>query len=227
VSWLLLVALFSFREPSGPDAAKAAVSKFESRYRSAKTLSATFLEQYKENGRLVRAESGTGYFRKPGRMRWEYESPENSLFLVDGKTTWFYVPSDHTATKVPAKESQDWRTPLALLAGEVKVAKVCASVSLAPMPGNAELGPNTVNLKCILRGPDWDNQSPQIAFFRINRETGELEGISVNDPGGITVEFQFANWIFDPPLPEAMFHFEPPRGVAIVNGELGSQAPPR
>jgi outer membrane lipoprotein-sorting protein len=34
------------------------------------------------------------------------------------------------------------------------------------------------------------------------------------------VEFRFENWRFDPPTPEAMFHFEPPPGVAIVNGEL-------
>src|SRR5256886_14361833 len=86
--------------------AAAWASRMEARYRGAKTLQATFLERYAENGREVRTESGTAYFRRPGKMRWEYEVPEKNLFLVDGKTAWFYVPGDHTATRVPAKEDR-------------------------------------------------------------------------------------------------------------------------
>src|SRR5215471_18651412 len=122
---------------------KAIVSLLEARYR-ARTLQATFLETYSENGRTVRAESGTVYFRRPGKMRWEYEAPEKDLFLVDGKTAWFYVPADHTVTRVPAKQSTDFRTPMALLAGEMKISRICARVELvstekAQMEGNMML----------------------------------------------------------------------------------------
>src|SRR3977135_232221 len=82
------------------------VSRFESRYRAAHTLRATFLERYSENGRVVRVEAGTAYFRRAGKMRWEYESPEKNLFLVDGKSAWFYVPADHTVFRGPAKRSE-------------------------------------------------------------------------------------------------------------------------
>jgi outer membrane lipoprotein-sorting protein len=30
---------------------------------------------------------------------------------------------------------------------------------------------------------------------------------------------EFSNWKFDPPAPEALFHFQPDRGVAIVDGD--------
>src|SRR5882762_6522760 len=79
-------------------------SRLETRYRDAKTLQATFLERYSENGAVLRTEAGTAYFRRPGKMRWEYDHPEKDLFLVDGKTAWFYVPADHTVTRVPAKQ---------------------------------------------------------------------------------------------------------------------------
>jgi len=95
---------------------KAIVARLQAKYRSARTLQAAFLERYTENGRVVRTEAGTAYFRRPGKMRWEYAAPEKNLFLVDGKTAWFYVPADHSVTRVPANESADWRTPLALLA---------------------------------------------------------------------------------------------------------------
>src|ERR1700732_1096333 len=126
------------------------IRRMEHRYRAAKTLQATFLERYTENDRTVRVESGVAYFWRPGKMRWEYAAPENNLFLIDGKMAWFYVPADHTVTRVPAKQSIDWRTPLALLAGETKVSRVCARVDFAPdqqpeKPGDAVF-------TCILRG---------------------------------------------------------------------------
>src|ERR1700736_1748295 len=106
-------------------------SRLEARYRGAKTLQATFLERYTENGSVVRTEAGTAYFRRPGKMRWEYERPEKDLFLVDGKTAWFYVPADHTVTRVPARQSGDLRTPLALLAGQMKVSHICSHVEFS------------------------------------------------------------------------------------------------
>src|SRR5215813_13831487 len=107
------------------------VRRLESAYRRARTLEAKFLQQYSEAGKVTRSESGTAYFRRPGRMRWEYAAPEHNLFVVDGKVAWFYVPADHTVSRVAARESSDWRTPLALLAGEMKVSRVCSHVGLA------------------------------------------------------------------------------------------------
>ena len=91
------------------------VRALEQRYHHATTLSAVFLERYSDGNGAATAESGTVYFSRPGRMRWEYESPEQKLFLVDGSNAWFYVPADHTASRAKVNESSDWRTPLALL----------------------------------------------------------------------------------------------------------------
>src|ERR1700730_19367142 len=89
------VVLFLFPISDNREAAELA-SRMEARYRSAKTLQATFLERYAENGSLLRSEAGTAYFRRPGKMRWEYERPEKDLFLVDGKNSRFYVSACHT-----------------------------------------------------------------------------------------------------------------------------------
>ncbi|HMI51348.1 MAG TPA: outer membrane lipoprotein carrier protein LolA [Candidatus Saccharimonadales bacterium] len=208
---------------------KQVVAKFESRYRAARTLQATFLERYLENGRLARTEAGVAYFRRPGKMRWEYEEPERNLFLVDGKWAWFYVPADHTVTRAPAKQSSDWRTPLALLAGEMKVSRVCSRVERTAEE-RPENGQNVI-LRCVLRGEEGQTGQPARAqndavFFEIVRDTGELVRIVARQSGGVAIEFNFANWAMDPVIAEAKFHFEPPMGVAIVNGDepVGSRA---
>ena len=90
----------------------------EARYQHARTLRASFFERYTDGNGGALAESGTVYFSRPGRMRWEYESPEQKLFIVDGTNVWFYIPADHTASRAKLKDSSDWRTPLALLTGK-------------------------------------------------------------------------------------------------------------
>src|SRR5712691_10222270 len=164
---------------------KELVARLEAAYRSARTLQATFLERYTENGRIVRTEAGTAYFRRPGKMRWEYGAPEENLFLVDGKTAWFYVPADHSVTRVPAKESADWRTPLALLAGGMKVSRVCERVGDAvdEKPAN----PEHAMLSCKLRGaatkspkraagelPSQEPTNGEAVFFEVDRSSGDL-----------------------------------------------------
>jgi outer membrane lipoprotein carrier protein len=229
----LFCSLLTFALPVGGDSdARVVVGRLEAVYRPAKTLQATFLERYTEGGRTVRVESGVAYFRRPGKMRFDYESPEKNLFLVDGKYAWFYVPADHAVTKVPAKDSSDWRTPLALLAGEMKVSRVCKKVEAA-VEEHAE-NPENVLLHCALRGaaaePDKNaGANPQATsrgdtvFFEVVRDTGELSRILVRESGGIEIEFRFAHWQFNPAVAESLFHFSPPLGVAIVNGELPAQ----
>ena len=227
----VLCALVLLLSPlAGNREAGELASRMEARYRGAKTLQATFLERYAENGSVVRTEAGTAYFRRPGRMRWEYERPEKDLFLVDGRTAWFYVPADHTVTRVPAKQSGDLRTPLALLAGEMKISRVCSRVELAD--AEKPLREGHAVLRCIVRGEKQDAASAQepenalaagesdAVFFEVARDSGELARLVVRQPGGIEVEFRFENWRFNPVIPDTMFRFEAPPGVAIVNGEL-------
>lgn len=202
------------------DSASLYVQKFEARYRSAKTLETTFLERYSENQRVVRTEAGVAYFRRPGKMRWEYAAPEKNLFLVDGKTAWFYVPADHSVTKVPASRSQDWRTPIALLAGEMKVSRVCERIEVAG-EGQPE-DPALILLKCIVRGTQAERKAGKAtdtAFFEIAKATGELSRVVVESPGGVRMELQFTNWKYDSPAGDDLFRFQAPKGVAIVDGE--------
>jgi outer membrane lipoprotein carrier protein len=237
VRYLFLLPAFcsSLFSPPSIDI-KSVISRLESCYRSPKLLKAVFLEQYFENGRLVRSEAGDVYFLRPGKMRWEYAKPEKKVFLVDGKTAWFYVPADHTVTRVPAKKSTDWRTPLALLAGEMKLSRICSRVtqSLSEPPSTA----GNVVLSCIPKGTTSKASGPSGAnaaseppesleiLIEVQPSTGEIAGISVRQPGSTTIDFHFENWEFDPPVPTSWFRFEPPAGTAIVNGQLPDRENP-
>src|SRR5258708_3149618 len=205
-------------------------SRLETRYRDAKTLQATFLERYSENGAVLRTEAGTPNFRRPGKMRWEYDPPEKDLFPLDGKTAWFYVPADHTVTRVPAKQSEDLRTPLALLAGRMKISRICSRVELAEREN--PMREEDAVLHCVVRGQPktaanassadnpFGNETADAIFFEVNRDNGELARIVVRQARGTQAEFRLENWGCDPPFPDLWFHFGPPPRVPMLDGRL-------
>jgi outer membrane lipoprotein carrier protein len=192
------------------------VQLFESRYSSAHTLEANFLERYLENGRLVRAEAGQAYFLHPGKMRWDYESPEKNTFLADGKYIWFYSPADHTATRTPAKQSEDWRTPLALLTSHVKLTRICSQVRPAPVAKPAQHANSFFS--CTLRNAAADSASHPVLFELA--PDGELTSLVIPQEGGIQLEFSFASWQWNPVLDKSLFQFSAPPETVIVDGQL-------
>ena len=198
----------------------------EEHYRSPHTLQAVFLERYSEGQKESRVESGTVYFRRPGQMRWEYDSPEKKLFLVDGKMTWFYVPYDHTVTKSPVKESSDWRTPLALLTGKADLSRLCSQIDLISQTG---LPPGHAVLRCLPKqekGPVGAEEKDYTeVLLEVDTTTGELARIEIRQPGGIELEYRFGNWQSDIPLAAGLFRFQVPAGVAIVDGTSFSEPP--
>jgi len=205
---------------------------FEARYRSAKTLSAVFLEQFSDNGKLIRREAGRAYFLHPGRMRWDYEAPEKNTFLVDGRYVWFYSPADRTATRIPTNQSEDWRTPLAFLTSDMKLSRICARVE--EDSGGMGSEPGNFVFRCILRGSKegtnsrsavrmrHQDQGPPVVF-EISAK-GELRRIVVPQEGRTQLEFSFKDWKWNPTLPKNWFEFAPPQGAVIVDGQL-SDAP--
>jgi outer membrane lipoprotein carrier protein len=209
--------------------AAAAAHALEARYHDAKTLEAIFLERYSDSRQGLQAESGKVYFSRPGRMRWEYEAPEQKLFISDGKNVWFYVPSDHTVTRAPIKESTDWRTPLALLTGKAKLSQLCENLDVSAerpgIQGDVVLSCRPRGEKANLKNGDEDNLEPSLAnvdqqfdqvLLEVNPESGELADVRVLQPGGIELEYRFGNWQENLPLPESLFHYQAPAGVAIV-----------
>jgi outer membrane lipoprotein carrier protein len=231
---LLLFLSLATASRAQDDSAKSdtPLGRFEVRYRSAKSLAATFLEEYSENGRVTRKEAGNAFFLRPGKMRWDYEAPEKNLFLVDGKYAWFYAPADKTASRMPAKHSEDFRTPLALLTTDMKLSRICSEI--APAKDEKPDQPSNRVYRCVLRSAEQPKAArdasnppqPEVAYFEVTPQ-GELARILILEPAGIRIEFRFKNWDFNPALDKSLFQFKPPLGVAIVDGVLPESTAPR
>ena len=227
----ICLAIVAIIPPSARDA-QSVLRALEARYHHAQTLKAAFYERYSEGNNATEgsAESGTVYFSQPGRMRWEYESPETKLFLVDATNVWFYVPADHTVSRAKVKESSDWRTPLALLTGKSDLTKHCREIEIvdpakthtnasatAEASENRPTRPENTVLRCIPKreSADADQQIREVLLE--SDPESHLVRLIIRQPGNLETEFRFANWQENLPIAETMFHFAPPSGVTVVD----------
>lgn len=199
-------------------AAKTTAEAFDAHYRGLRSIAGYFLEKYTSGGSSLVAESGTVYFEKPGRMRWDYDAPEKKMFLVDGKNVWYYVPMDHTASRTSIKESADWRTPLALLAGKVDLERLCGALEVAdPTTRDTDEKNDSAGDTVLICRP---RKTDENAFTKVTIEVNvedQLVRLGIEQPGDIQTEFRFGDWHENAPIEESKFHFEPPPGVAIVD----------
>ena len=162
-------------------------------------------------------------------MRWEYESPEQKLFIVDGANVWFYVPADRTVSRAKVKESSDWRTPLALLTGKSDLAKLCHTIefvdpSKTENPEDRATNADNNVLRCIPKREAADADQEIREVLLESDPEAHLVRLIIRQPGNLETEFRFANWQENLPIVEAKFHFAPPPGVTVVDeSTLGNQ----
>ena len=124
---VLCLVSFGFALPSVSVVAAAV----DNHYNRLQTLQAEFTQIYQGSG-IERTESGTLWLKKPGKMRWEYRSPEEKLFVGDGRNAWLYLPAEKQARKSSMKKLEDLRSPLAFLLGKSKLEKELQALSFAP-----------------------------------------------------------------------------------------------
>jgi len=131
---------------------------------------------------------------------------------------WFYSPADHTVTRMPTKQSDDWRTPLAFLTTHMKLSKLCSKIVAAQDESPSQSG-DTV-FRCALRGAqDSESSATRFVLFELSPQ-GELSRIVIRQEGGIEMEFSFTAWRWNPALDKNVFQLILPRDAVIVEGLL-------
>jgi outer membrane lipoprotein carrier protein len=186
----------------------------DERYNHLHSLQADFTEIYRGAG-MERTESGTLWLKKTGKMRWQYRSPREKLFLSDGKDAWFYVPGERQVRRTAVKKLDDLRSPLAFLLGKTKLEKELQALSLAS--DVAPLAPEDV----VLRGV------PKSLADRVSQVLLEItpehwiSRIIIEQVDGSVTEYRFTNQRENVAVPDQQFQFAVPDGVEVIDGELG------
>ena len=206
------MASFAAARGANPTAdVKAVAAAVDAHYNHLRSLEAEFTEVYRGSG-MERTETGTLWLKKPGKMRWEYRSPREKLFVSDGREAWFYVPEDRQARKTEAKKLEDIRSPLAFLLGKTKLEKELRGLSLAPDVAPIEQG------DVVLRGvpPALADRVSEIVL-EVTPEH-QIVRIIIQDVDSSTTEYRITGQKEDVRVADGQFDFRPPAGTETVEG---------
>jgi outer membrane lipoprotein carrier protein len=178
----------------------------EERYNHIQTLEVTFTEKSSSQGR-ARTEQGELYLRKPGRMRWQYTSPAGKLFVSDGKYIYFYTPNDNRYERMPMKETEDMRAPLAFLLGRINFNDDFKEFHIQPDRDNV----------FITAIPKSDKLPYSEVTFLVSPDDSEIHWLRVVGQDGSREEFVFEHERKNLPLKDALFKFAPPPGAELID----------
>ena len=196
--------------PAG-ETASALASRLQARYDAIKDFTADFTQTY-EGGVLRRktTEAGTLLVKKPGRMRWEYKTPEEKLFVADGRKLYAWVPADRqvTVSALPADDAP--ATPILFLLGRGQLTRdftpsIATAVAGAP--------PDSLALQLVPKTavPDYDRLT-----LVVDKVTLGLRMLVARDSQGGTSTFAFSKLKENVGVPDARFSFTIPRGADVV-----------
>jgi outer membrane lipoprotein carrier protein len=208
------IALLAPTPPTSPPRSAAEVVRgIQTFYQTTTDLKADFTQTYayKVYDRK-QVSKGKVYFKKPGRMRWDYQSPQARLFVADGATLWVYEPEEAQVFKRALAQSQ---LPVALtfMSGQGRLEDEF-DAKLLPAPGADRLA-----VELIPRKSAADYQSLRL---EVDARTFAVVRSTVVDPVGNLNTIDFAQVQTNSNLPEKGFQFTPPPGVRVID-DLGGR----
>ena len=189
----------------------AVVEKVQKRYDAATDFRARFTQTLTSvvMGRKTNSAGGV-MFKKPGRMRWDYEKPERAMYVSDGNTLWLYEPDDQQAFKQALSTSQ-LPAALAFLTGKGKLA---AEFDITPVAKSPYGTPGDYLLSL---SPKVAEPQVKSILFVVDPKTFDVRESVITDGQGNTNDLTFADIKTNTHLPEAEFHFTPPAGVRVID----------
>ena len=182
----------------------------EERYNTIKTMQVNFVQAFTAPGRKTTMK-GTLYLRKPGRMRWQYSSPEGMLWVSDGEFVYSYDPRDRRAEKSKLKDAGDLRAPVAFLLGKLNFHEDFRQFDSTPQGDDVS----------ITAHPKSDKLAYTEVHFLVSPNF-VIKQLSVKGQDGSVMEYSFDGEKKDPLLTGALFQFTAPPGVDLVDATKGN-----
>ena len=224
VLWSLLFAAARMLHPPPGTAAEAApgaggqrlelktvIERVQKKYDAATDFRARF-GQTLTNVAFGRKTSlgGEVLFKKPGRMRWNYTTPEPKSYVADGTTLWLYEPEDKQAFKQDLKSSQ-LPAALAFLTGQ---GNLMAQFDVTMAGQTPYGGPSDYVLSLVPKEPQAQVKS---MLFVVDPTTFNVRESVITDGQGNVNDMLFSDIRVNSGIPDATFRFAPPAGVRIID----------
>jgi len=182
------------------------IRRVETRYNAARTLSVEFVENYQMQGHPRPPEEGKLTLLKERKMRWDYVRPAGKLFISDGKMVYVYTADENRVERMPLRDTDDMRAPLAFLLGKLDMHKEFRDFSMHPGEGGDWLVARSKN-----------DRTPYESVEMLIARDGSITHLKVAGRDQSLLEFSFKDERLNPVVSNNLFHFNIPAGADVVD----------
>jgi outer membrane lipoprotein carrier protein len=183
------------------------VKQLQARYDSTAGFRADFTQEVESATLGQRVEArGTVIFKKPGRMRWEFNEPQQTL-VSDGKFFWFYQPAEKQVLRTPFQQAFSSSTPASFLLG----------VGQLEQDFTVSLTSETSDVYQLRLTPRKDPEAIGLLDLAVSTQTFDILQATVTDPLGNITRLRFSNIDRATPIDDTPFRFTVPPGVDVID----------
>jgi outer membrane lipoprotein carrier protein len=190
------------------------VNGIQQKYETLNNLSAQFTQiMVSKAFSRQEIEKGIVYFKRPGKMRWEYKEPEKKLMVSDGKTIYWYLIEDKQVQIMNLDEWKSEQTPILYLSGRGKLKD---DFTIEKVEIMKTLDEGNIQLKLIPLHQESDFQS---IMLEVNPTRNIIRRMMIIDLLENITDYIFEDINENKTLPEKLFTFTIPKGVEVYTTE--------
>lgn len=180
--------------------------KVQKTYDSVQDFSAKFTQEYRSASMdSTRTSEGRVFFKKPGKMRWDYAKPDERYMISDGKSLWVYEP-EFAQYYSEALEDSQLPSALRFLMGTGNLRDEFA-VRIRKQDAKK------ITLELVPK--ERSSQFSRLHFV-VENNTFNVVEVTVFDALGNTNTLRFHDVKQNAGLPDKGFDFTPPKGTTRV-----------
>ena len=209
---LLLILLLSSTQgfSDEQDNLDSVVDGIQKKYEQINNFHATFIQEVEVKAlNKVQKADGEVWFKKPGKMRWNYNTPNMDQIVSDGKTFWFYDEEEKQVIETPINQVSETQSTTTLLSGLGNI-KELFNASFAD-PG--EVNSNGSYLIDLV--PKGDEEYNKVTIS-VNKKDMMVNTIYLYDPFGNLTTMKLEDIKVDGGVSDSLFDFKVPSGVEVV-----------
>jgi outer membrane lipoprotein carrier protein len=152
---------------------------------------------------------GVVQFAKPGKMRWHYLAPVESLVVSDNEIMWIFDPVRGEAQRLPVTDGYLTGAALEFLLGDGQILEEFEVSTSSCIPDSSGM----LRLKLVPRKP----ASFEYLGLTAKLGTGEISGTELIDLFGNETSISFSEMRTNLNPTDGTFEFEVPDGVQVID----------
>jgi outer membrane lipoprotein carrier protein len=187
------------------------VGKIQKKYQEIADFHADFTQEATVKAlNKVQKSDGEVWFKKPGKMRWNYYEPFKDEIVSDGKTLWFYNEEDKQVIESALDSVSGTETTSTLLSGLGSI-KNLYKTSFSDSKEFQSDGNYLIDLRPKVEGEDYNKVT-----LSINKNTMMVDTIYLYDPFGNLTKVKLKDIQVDKGVSDSLFDFKVPSGVEVI-----------